>query len=65
MKNKCFLNAQVFFVGDIEKEIIEEALTLARTDVGGENKAQKRAAALTMMAKVYIGKKTNEMVEKI
>ena len=64
MTGKCFLNAQVFFVGDIEKEIIEEAVSLATTEVGGENKAQKRAAALTMMAKCYIKQKTNEIVGK-
>jgi len=45
-----FANPLVFFVNDEQKEIIENALTVAREARGGKTKAARNAAALAFIA---------------
>lgn len=53
IKVKNFASAMVFFVNDGQKEIIEKALELALGSCGEGEKAVRRAAALTQIAKKF------------
>jgi len=46
--------ALVFFINDEQREIIEKAVSGALSEVKGQNKAMKKAAALTYIAQQFI-----------
>ena len=56
----CLANPLVFFVDDIQQQIVEDALSLAEEPKAEMTKAAKRAAALVTIAKYFINhSKTN------
>lgn len=56
---KPLATAMVFFVSDIQLEIIEKALSLAPEPKEGATKAGRRAAALTIIAQRFLTKQHN------
>jgi len=51
---KCFVNPLVFFVTDTQQQIIEQALSLVQDCDNEKTRAEKRAAALTAIARHFL-----------
>lgn len=54
----CFANPMVFFVNDIQQQIIENALSLVKEPQSEKTKAAKNAAALTHIARYFLNNST-------
>jgi ParB-like chromosome segregation protein Spo0J len=56
MESNCFANALVFFLDDAQEQIIEDALSVAEKRCDEKTKAERKAAALALVAQYFLDK---------